>query len=384
MKMNRFPTGEAARKMRICIVIVVLFSIGGGLLMMRGNDAVTLAAEQKDGILTAEQINVSFEKVGGRLVKTLVQEEQRVHKGDVLMVIDGKDADLAIAKCKSEIARLGAQIEKNEGAIVIGFDKTDTKEQQRYREIEQQKLTLDSARFDLQDKERTYNRMKSLFETGAVAQAQLDASGAALDIAKSAAAQQARVLERLLEGAGTEEKDRVYATGNAEALALAEIAQERRDLENQKFGVQELIYQKENLLIQLKELELQKERLTLIAPAEGKIISVIAKDGEMIAIGTPVLLMETDQLYYDFYLDEYQAVHLSPGSSVKGKSLALRGEVPGVVRFITAAPGFAALKMSREKGQADLAAFQVRVYVEPMEKLLPGMTIQVNKNEFTP
>lgn len=370
--------------MRICIVIVALFLIGGGLLMMRGNDAVTLAAEQKDGILTAEQINVSFEKVGGRLVKTLVQEEQRVHKGDVLMVIDGKDAELGIAKCKAEIARLGAQIEKSEGTIAIGFDKADTKEQQRYREIEQQKLLLDSARVDLQDKERTYNRMKSLFETGAVAQAQLDASGATLDIARSAAAQQARILERLLEGVGAAGKNRVYVTGNAEALALAEIDQERRDLENQKFGVQELIYQRENLLIQLKELELQKERLTLVAPAEGKIISVIAKEGEMVAIGAPVLLMETDQLYYDFYLNEYQAVHLSPGSEVKGKSLALRGEVSGVIRFITAAPGFAAFKMSREKGQADLAAFQVRVYVEPMEKLLPGMTIQVNKNEFTP
>lgn len=384
MKINRFLVGEAARKVRICVVVTALFLLGGGLLAMKGNDAVTLAAEQKDGILTAEQINVSFEKVGGCLVKTLVQEEQHVQKGTVLMVIDDKDADLAIAKCKSEIARLGVQIEKNEGAIAIGFDKADTKEQQRYREIEQQKLSLDSAQVDLKDKERTYNRMKSLLETGAVAQAQLDASSAALDMARSAAAQQARVLDRLLEGAGVEGKNQLYATGNADALALSEIDQERRDLVNQKFGVQDLIHQRESLLIQLKELELQKERLTLVAPAEGKIISVIAKEGEMIAVGAPVLLMETDQLYYDFYLDEYQALHLSPGSEVKGKSLALKGEVPGIVRFITAAPGFATLKMSREKGQADLAAFQVRVYVEQMEKLLPGMTIQVNKNEFSP
>lgn len=368
--------------MRICAVFAALLLIGGGLLAMKGNDAVTLAAEKKDGILTAEQINVSFEKVGGRLVKTLVQEEQRVRQGDVLMVVDSKDADLAIAKCKAEIARLSAQIEKNEGAIAIGFAKTDTKEQQKYREIERQKLLLDSARVDLQDKERAYRRMKSLFATGAVAQAELDASSAAFDIARSSAQQQARTLECLLEGVGAEEKNQLYATGNAGNLALAEIAQDRRDLENQKFGVKELVYQRENLLIELKELELQKERLTLVAPTEGKIISVIAKEGEMVAAGAPVLLMETDQLYYDFYLDEYQAAHLSPGSIVRGKSLALQDEVTGVVRFIAAAPGFAALKMSREKGQADLAAFQVRVYVDPMEKLLPGMTIQVNQHEF--
>lgn len=384
MKAILLPKGEAARKMRICIVLAVLLLLGGALLALKGNDAVTLAAEQKDGILTAEQIQVSFEKVGGRLMESLVQEEQRVHKGDILMRLDSKDTDLEIEKCKSEIARLDAQIGRTEGAILIGFDKTDTKEQQKYRDIEQQKLLLDSAKVDLQDKERTYNRMKSLFETGAVARAELDASDAALDIARSSAAQQARQLDRMLEGVGAAGKNKVYATGTADQLTLAEIDQERRDLENQKFGVKELIYQKESLLVQLKELELQKERLTLVAPADGKIISVIPKVGEMVVAGAPVILLETDQLYYDFYLDEYQAVHLSPGSKVTGKSVALQGSVSGVVRFITAAPGFAALKMSREKGQADLAAFQVRVYVEPMEKLLPGMTIKVSKNEFTP
>lgn len=35
------------------------------------------------------------------------------------------------------------------------------------------------------------------------------------------------------------------------------------------------------------------------------------------------------------------------------------------------------LKMTREKGQSDLTAFQVRIYTDPVEGVIPGMTIGV-------
>jgi HlyD family secretion protein len=33
--------------------------------------------------------------------------------------------------------------------------------------------------------------------------------------------------------------------------------------------------------------------------------------------------------------------------------------------------------MTREKGQADLTSFQMRIYLEPTEEILPGMTMGV-------
>ena len=47
------------------------------------------------------------------------------------------------------------------------------------------------------------------------------------------------------------------------------------------------------------------------------------------------------------------------------------------------APGFADLKQSREKGQSDLSAFQVRIYIDPQDGIIPGMTIGVKDSEFT-
>ena len=46
--------------------------------MYRGNDAVFLATQKKDGILTAEQIKLLFDSVGGRLINEAVREGQVV------------------------------------------------------------------------------------------------------------------------------------------------------------------------------------------------------------------------------------------------------------------------------------------------------------------
>ncbi|WP_255344678.1 hypothetical protein [Selenomonas sp. F0473] len=39
--------------------------------------------------------------------------------------------------------------------------------------------------------------------------------------------------------------------------------------------------------------------------------------------------------------------------------------------------------MTREKSQADLSAFQIRIYIDPTDGIIPGMTIGVNDREFT-
>ncbi|MCI1247656.1 MAG: hypothetical protein LKG17_01895 [Megasphaera sp.] len=71
------------------------------------------------------------------------------------------------------------------------------------------------------------------------------------------------------------------------------------------------------------------------------------------------------------------------GDNIAGHTVAGRNNVNGSIRFITQAPGFADLKMTREKGQADLTAFQIRIYTDPGQDIIPGMTIEVNENEFT-
>ena len=60
------------------IAFIVLFIIAGLVLMYTGNDAVVLAVRQKEGILTSEQVKMSFDSVSGRLVREAVQEGDEV------------------------------------------------------------------------------------------------------------------------------------------------------------------------------------------------------------------------------------------------------------------------------------------------------------------
>ena len=48
-----------------------------------------------------------------------------------------------------------------------------------------------------------------------------------------------------------------------------------------------------------------------------------------------------------------------------------------VCPVISEEPDFASLRMVRERGQADLTLFRVRIDVPPAEGLLPGMTLEV-------
>ncbi len=197
----------------------------------------------------------------------------------------------------------------------------------------------------------------------------------ALSVAEANVTQQQQLLDKLLSGA--------QDTGNTDSINLPTIAQQREAAGNMSNDIDALMQQKQALVVQLKQLEVQKERLTLRAPEDGRIIKVLAKEGEMVAAGTPVVLLESNRSYYDIYISEKQAQGLAEGDTITGRTVAGDKPVAGTIRLLTKAPGFADLKQSREKGQADLTAFQVRIDVDPQEGVMPGMTIGVNEREFT-
>ena len=368
------------KPLQIGSALLVLLIVGGVLLVLKGHDAVALAIEKKAGVLTAEEVKLSFENVGGRLVDELVKESQEVKKGDVLMVLDSTDVDLSIERLQAQINQITVKINQTSGTIDIGYAKTQTTESQTYRQIEQQKLAFDAAQATYNNEQLNYNRMKELAASGAISKSELDKANASYNVAVANLGQQQRLLEKMLAGSNAGAIDQVLASGKANNVYLPEIDQQRQTLANSQNDVQQLIYQKQDLLVQLKELQVKKERLVLRAPEDGKVLTIIAKQGEMVSPNAPVILLESKRCYYDIYLDETKAANLQVGDEITGGLVANGKTVNGKIRFITAAPGFADLKMSREKGQADLTAFQIRIYIEPENKVLPGMTVEVTKN----
>ena len=341
---------------RVGILFLALLIVGGLVLLYRGNDAVALGVEKKEGILTAEQVKMSFDSVSGRLLRQAVKEGDVVKKGDVIMEIDPTDTDLAIAKAQAQIAQLEAQIAAKSGSQQVSYQKADNDETQSFRQIDQQRAAVASAAATLRNSELDYNRKSAL----SVAQANVE--------------QQQQSLDRLLAGA----RD----TGATESLALPTIAQERADAANMSNDITALERQRDQLLVTLEQLKVQKERLVLRAPEDGKVLKVLAKEGEMISQSTSVVLLESQRSYYDIYLSEQQAAGLAEGDTIVGTTVAGKKQVSGTIRLLSQAPSFADLKQSREKGQADLSAFLVRIYIDPTDGVQPGMTIGVSDREF--
>lgn len=96
MKLNSQPK-------KVLAVFIGLLIASGLVLLYKGFDPVAQAKVRKDGILTAEQVKVAFDSVGGRLIREVVKEGDHVKKGDVLMVIDATDTDLSIEKPKHRL-----------------------------------------------------------------------------------------------------------------------------------------------------------------------------------------------------------------------------------------------------------------------------------------
>ena len=354
---------EKAKK--VGLIFILLLIIGGFVLMYTGNDAVVMGREKKEGILTAEQIKISFDSVKGRLVKEAVKEGDYVQKGQILMELDPTDTDLSIEKLQAEIAALDAEIKSAENEKDIAHFHADTTGVQSNRQIEQQQAAINSAKATLKNREVDFERKNELFKSGAIARASVDDAIMALDVARANVMQQEEALRRLLAGANAGEM-------------LPTIKEEHAKAENISNNIAALKSQKKQKEVALKELEVAKSRLTLRAPEDGKILSVLQKEGEMISPSVPVIILETDRLYYDIYVGEDVAANLKEGDRIRGYAVTNNKEVIGTVRLLSKAPGFADLRQTREKGQSDLSGFQIRIYTDAQEGIMAGLTIGVD------
>lgn len=328
------------KKFMITIILAMTLVLGGYLLMKEGKDALTVAVHKKAGILTADQVNTSFQQVGGRVIDVLVQEEQHIKKGDVLMLLDPTDTDLQIAKLESELATMDIKIKQAEEAI--GDE-----------DIARQKLVVAAANESLKTTTSNYQRTKELYDNGAATKVNFENAETQRILAENKLDQEQQLLSKY-----------------------------KKDMSNKVTGIDLLRKQKEGVEIQLKSLKVQRTRLTLKAPADGKIVRVIPKVGENVAAGVPVTLLETNKLYFDFYVDETQVTKFQVGMKVPVHLISLQQDLKGEVSFITAAPQFASLRKTSEKGQADLNSFQVRVYIDQGDSILPGMTAEVKVDEI--
>ncbi|MCR8657521.1 HlyD family efflux transporter periplasmic adaptor subunit [Paenibacillus endoradicis] len=123
----------------------------------------------------------------------------------------------------------------------------------------------------------------------------------------------------------------------------------------------------------------------VLSPDDGLINRIVVKQGDQVKQGAAMAMLQKTNYYADLYIQEseIQKLELNQKIDVHFPYLDHPIQVSGVVTSISVAPQFASLRMTREKGQADLSMFSVRISIDSNADLLPGMTAEVKLNELT-
>ena len=326
------------------IVFAVLIAVGTTFMVLGPRrDADTLAQSQKYGTLTAEDVNTAFEKVSGKLVsRPAVEEAKRT--------------------------------------IETSLTASGTTEKNSWRTIEGAKANLDSAIATEKRAKADYDRAKNLITSHAISQASFDSARNTWETAAAAVTTARKQLDASTVGASKSDLARLAKTGSAQGMRLAAIADTRASIETQKLKVKQLEAEGEQLKQALAALEVEKSRLTIKAPEDGKILKVMYQVDEIVPAGSPAVLLESNRQYYEIYVSEKDAAKFAEGKTVKGETAAGK-TVTGTVRVLHEAPAFADLRGTRERGQADLKSLVARIYVTPQPGVIPGMSIGVKIND---
>ncbi|AHN24767.1 Hypothetical UPF0194 membrane protein ybhG [Gilliamella apicola] len=368
------------KNVKIPVIFLLLLFFGSFLIFLGSrNDAVTVAKSIKSGVLTADEINVAFQNVGGKVIKRFVEESQMVKKGDPLMQLEDVDTKLAIDRLQALVDSQRAAVNQEQAAIEITENETNLSELSTWRKIEEVKASLEAAKSARNLASTEFDRQAQLRKTGGNSQSQLDNARNAFVVAKMQVIQIESQLSTLMIGATPEQVSQFEKTQNATGMSLQSIIIARQKLENRQNQLAQLKAQLAQGEADLKQLQINYQRLTLKAPEDGKVLKLMFEDGELAPTGAPAVLLETDRKYIDIYVNEKMVNDYQPGTTVTANVIALDKEVKGKVRFATAAPSFADLRMTRERGQADLTSYQVRIYIESIPKLLTGMTLEVEQ-----
>ena len=309
------------------LLIAVFLILQGGA----GSKGVVI-----QGSLKTTEVSLSS-TLAGKVQEVCVSEGDDVSENEPLIIMDSQaieakkeQAQAALDAANSQYEAASAQYEK----AVNGA---------RSEEVVQAQAACELAK-------KTYDRMKILFEEGAVsesvfdqADAQYRAAAAAYDMAQSGA-----------------RKEDVAAAKSAADTAMGIVKQAEAAL---------------------AEVESYLVDSTIKSPVDGTVTSVNVNHGELVSAGMPlVTVASSENPWVEVYVPETEIGVVQTGSIVKVGFLAYPGEeFDGTIVKVNRKPDFATKRATSSNGEFDILSYGVKIEIGDIGKeLYPGMTVIVD------
>ncbi len=309
------------------LIIILIICIASIYAVSKSNDYVL------QGEIDMQTINVSS-KIGGRIAYLPVKKGDVVKEDTVLAILDTPEIK---AKLEQTNALLEAAKSQNEKA-----DKGARNEQ-----IAMALNTLKQAQAGQELANKTYLRMKNLYEEGVIPAQKMDEALAAYNSANSAV-EVAKSNYQMLQN-GTRKEDK--------SAAAAQVKQAEGAVD---------------------EVESYLSENTIKAPIDGEVTQINSEIGELVGTGFPiVVLTNPDDVWAVFNVREDMLKKIKMGTIVKVKIPAIGNDkYEFKVNYISVLGNFATWKATRAKGEFDMKTFEVRmVPVKKIDGLRAGMSV---------
>ncbi len=291
-------------RLAITVLVAILVVVGAGM-WYHYKDRVSTDDAQIDGHL----VPVSC-KVYGSVEKILVEDNQPVKAGDVLVELDARDLKAKVDQAKAALAQAEAQAVSAHADVDkarVSYDQSRSSDLQvAEANLESRKSTLDKAKADLE-------RTRPLAERQEISAQAFDAYKTQADVAES----EWKAAQRRLASVRQESEIRRSGIGAQEAHAL----QAKAGIEAAKANLEALT------------LQLSYTRIT--APVDGVVTRKSVELGQIIQPGQGLLtLVPLHQTWVTANFKETQLRNVRPGQeaeiTVDMNGLTLKGTVDSV------------------------------------------------------
>jgi len=309
------------------------------------------------GIVDGNEVIVS-PQIMGRMIKLTVDEGSEVKKGDLIAELDPKELQASLAAARANVASLQAQVSEANHNYSLTDDTTGASLRQAEATLTSTRAQFDQARANLWRDQTDYDRMQKLFDSGVESAQDRDHAEATLR------ASQANV-KSLEDSVSAQEA----------ALAVAKANRKQVDVRGSEIAT--TLAQLEQARASAAEIETQLGYTEIYAPIDGVVSVRVAKEGEVITQGNPiVVIVDVDHLWVRADVEESYIDAVQFGQTLRVK-LPSGDILKGQVFFKGVENDFATQRdVSRTK--RDIKTFAIKVSV-PNEgrRLFTGMTATV-------
>lgn len=325
-------TQEQKKENKVMLGALGLIIIAVAVLAIIGFLFINRPAEILQGQAEATAVRVSG-KLPGRIADFYVREGDTVHKGDTLVHIHSSlaEAKLEQAVGMEDAAKaLDRKVDAGTRSQII---------QSAYEMWQQAKAAVGITK-------KTYDRLEKLYSEGVMSEQKRDEAKAAYDAA--VAAEKAAESQYSLAKAGAQKEDK------AQAAAMVNVA---------RGGVSEV------------QALLEDQYLT--APCDGQIDVIFPHEGELVALGSPIMnVLKLQDKYITFNVREDYLKDFTMGKEVTVEVPALdMKKVKAKIYYVRDLGDYATWQATKSTGDWDTKTFEVKMRpLEDVPDLRPGMT----------